>query len=153
MNAASGEIEQGGSTITQQLVKILFVGSERSVTRKIKEALFAFELESKNDKDAVLVTYLNTVYFGRGAYGVESAAQSYFGKPASALDLARVRDAWLASSARPSRYGSSASVVETTKRRDLVLRQMLDQGSSASKRSAAHARRHWSSRPARKPAR
>ena len=131
VNAAAGEVEQGGSTITQQLVKILFTGSERSLTRKIKEALFAYELESKNDKDSVLVTYLNTVYFGRGAYGVESAAQRYFGKSTSSLDLAE--SATLAGIIRsPSRYGSSstssASVEATTKRRDLVLEQMREQG-------------------------
>ena len=130
-NAAAGEVEQGGSTITQQLVKILFTGRERSLTRKIKEALFAYELESKNDKNAVLVTYLNTVYFGRGAYGVESASQRYFGKSASSLDLAE--SATLAGIIRsPSRYGSSSvasSVVEeTTQRRDLVLLQMRRQG-------------------------
>ncbi len=130
-NVAAGEVEQGGSTITQQLVKILYTGRERTVTRKIKEALFAYELESKNDKNAVLVTYLNTVYFGRGAYGVEAAAQRYFGKPASALDLAE--SATLAGIIRsPSRYGSSsvssAAVEATTKRRDVVLRQMREQG-------------------------
>ena len=126
-NAASGEVEQGGSTITQQLVKILFTGNERSLTRKIKEALFAYELESKNDKDAVLVTYLNTVYFGRGAYGVESAAQRYFGKPVSSLELDEC--ATLAGVIRsPSRYGSDAAIVETAKRRDVVLQQMLEQG-------------------------
>ena len=129
-NAAAGEVEQGGSTITQQLVKILYTGRERTVTRKIKEALFAYELESKNDKDAVLTTYLNTVYFGRGAYGVEAAAQRYFGKPASSLDVAE--SATLAGIIRsPSRYGSSsaasASVEATTLRRNLVLRKMREQ--------------------------
>ena len=135
-NAAAGEVEQGGSTITQQLVKILFTGGERTMTRKIKEALFAYELESKNDKDMVLMTYLNTVYFGRGAYGVESAAKRYFGKPASALDLAE--SATLAGIIRsPSRYGStsaSGSVEATTKRRDLVLEQMRLQGLITSER-------------------
>ena len=130
-NVSAGEVAQGGSTITQQLVKILYTGRERTVTRKIKEALFAYELESKNDKNAVLVTYLNTVYFGRGAYGVEAAAQRYFGKPTSALDLAE--SATLAGVIRsPSRYGSSsvssAAVEATTKRRDVVLRQMREQG-------------------------
>jgi penicillin-binding protein 1A len=126
-NASAGEVEQGGSTITQQLVKILFTGSERSLARKLKEALFAFELESKNDKDAVLGAYLNTVYFGRGAYGVESAAQRYFGKPAAKLDLGEA--ATLAGIIRsPSRYGSTASVEETQKRRDTVLAAMVEQG-------------------------
>jgi penicillin-binding protein 1A len=125
-NAGTGEVEEGGSTITQQLVKILFTGRERSATRKIREALFAYELESKNDKSAVLGTYLNTVYFGHGAYGVESAAQRYFGKPASYLDLAE--SATLAGIIQaPSRYGSAESLEETTKRRDLVLTQMREQ--------------------------
>jgi penicillin-binding protein 1A len=130
-NATAGEVEQGGSTITQQLVKILYTGRERSATRKIKEALFAYELESKNDKDAVLATYLNTVYFGRGAYGVEAAAQRYFSKPASALDLAE--SATLAGIIRsPSRYGASsaasAAVDATATRRNVVLRVMREQG-------------------------
>jgi penicillin-binding protein 1A len=130
-DAPSADAEQAGSTITQQLVKILFTGRERSVTRKVKEALFAYELESKNNKDAVLVTYLNTVYFGRGAYGVEAAAQRYFGKPTSTLDLAE--SATLAGIIRsPARYGSSsntsAALEATTKRRDVVLAQMRAQG-------------------------
>ncbi len=81
------------------------------VTRKIKEALFAYELETKNDKDKVLVTYLNTVYFGRGAYGVESAARNATSaSPTSSLDLAE--SATLAGIIRsPSRYGSPTSAV------------------------------------------
>ncbi len=82
--------------------------------------MLAFELENKNDKDEVLETYLNTVYFGRGAYGVESAAQRYFGKSASSLDLAE--SATLAGVIRsPSRYGSHAATSATLARRDVVL--------------------------------
>ena len=126
-NAAAGDVEQGGSTITQQLVKILFTSRERSVTRKIREALLAYELETKNDKDKVLETYLNTIYFGRGAYGIESAARNYFGKPASALDLAE--SATLAGIIRsPSRYGAPSAVAETKKRRNVVLVKMREQG-------------------------
>ena len=126
-NASAGDIVQGGSTITQQLVKILFTGRERTATRKIKEALLAYELESKNDKNTVLSTYLNTVYFGRGAYGVESAAQRYFGKSVSALDLSE--SATLAGVIRsPSRYGSPSSVDAAAERRDTVLQEMRMQG-------------------------
>lgn len=125
-NTQAGQVEQGGSTITQQLVKILFTGRERSLTRKVKEALLAYELESKNDKDKVLEIYLNTVYFGRGSYGVESAARRYFGKPASELSLSE--SATLAGIIRsPSRYGLPTALDATTKRRNLVLTLMREQ--------------------------
>ena len=95
-NGNAGEVAQGGSTITQQLVKLSLVGNERSIQRKIKEASLAIQLEDqlcakvakKVCKDKILEQYLNTVYLGRGAYGVEAAAELYFNKPASQLDYA-----------------------------------------------------------------
>jgi penicillin-binding protein 1A len=78
---------QGGSTITQQFVKNALTGNERSVTRKLKEAALAWQLEQKWTKDRILTAYLNTIYFGNGAYGVERAARTYFGHGAARLTL------------------------------------------------------------------
>ena len=83
------EILQGGSTITQQYVKNAYLTSERSFTRKLKEIVIAIKLSKKYSKDQILDFYLNTIYFGRGAYGIEAAAQSYFGVPASKLTAAQ----------------------------------------------------------------
>ena len=127
VNAKTGDVAQGGSTITQQVVKILYTGGRRTLTRKIKEALLAYELEAKTDKNRVLELYLNTVYFGRGAYGVESASARYFGKRSNSLDLAQC--ATLAGIIRsPSRYAPTANAAAAVKRRDLVLSQMRQQG-------------------------
>lgn len=81
-------VAQGGSTLTQQLAKNLFLTPERSASRKIQEAILALWLEHKYSKDEILELYLNRVYFGAGAYGVEAAAQRYFGKPAKNVTLA-----------------------------------------------------------------
>ncbi len=81
-------LAQGGSTLTQQLAKNLFLTPERSASRKIQEAILALWLEHKYTKDEILELYLNRVYFGAGAYGVEAAAQRYFGKPAKNVTLA-----------------------------------------------------------------
>jgi penicillin-binding protein 1A len=79
VNTGAGEVRQGGSTITQQTVKLLFTEGERTLKRKIEEALLALQLEGRADKDVVLGVYLNMVYYGHGAYGVQSAAQRFFG--------------------------------------------------------------------------
>jgi penicillin-binding protein 1A len=127
VNAGSGEVQQGGSTITQQLVKILFTDGRRTLTRKIREALMSYQLEAKTPKDKVLETYLNTVYFGQGAYGVEAAARHYFGKPASALSLSE--SALLAGVIRsPAAYDPVTHPDAARRRRDLVLKQMADLG-------------------------
>lgn len=92
-NSDAGGVSQGGSTITQQLVKLSLVGDERSITRKVKEASLALQLEDqfckdttkRECKDQILEQYLNLVYLGRGAYGVEAASQLYFGRSASEL--------------------------------------------------------------------
>src|SRR5438128_7546061 len=78
-NARAGHVVEGGSTITQQLVKNTLVGTQRTFKRKVQEAVLAIQLEQKLSKDKILERYLNTVYFGRGAYGVEAAAKSFFG--------------------------------------------------------------------------
>ncbi len=87
-NLTRGGVAQGGSTLTQQLAKNLFLTPERSASRKIQEAILALWLEHTYTKDEILELYLNRVYFGAGAYGVEAAAQRYFGKPAKGVSLA-----------------------------------------------------------------
>jgi membrane peptidoglycan carboxypeptidase len=77
---------QGGSTLTQQLVKNEYLSSERTLSRKVREAVLSMKLERSEDKDRILERYLNTVYFGRGAYGIEAAARAYFGSHAADLD-------------------------------------------------------------------
>jgi len=137
-NAESGGIRQGGSTITQQLVKILFTDGERTLTRKIKEALLAFQLETRANKDEVLGTYLNTVYFGNGSYGIESAARRYFGRGTSALTLSE--SALLAGVIRsPSGYDPVAQPDAAVDRRNVVLDQMCDQGFITKAQAAAAA--------------
>lgn len=127
VNAETGGYAQGGSTITQQVVKLLFTDGERSLERKIREALLALELETKTGKDLVLETYLNLVYFGEGAYGVEAASQRYFGHSASTLTLPEA--ALLAGVIRaPNRYAPSKDVAVAQQRRDVVLRKMAELG-------------------------
>jgi penicillin-binding protein 1A len=118
---------QGGSTITQQFVKNELTGSERSITRKLKEAALAWQLEQHWTKDQILTAYLNTIYFGNGAYGVERAARTYFGHDALKLSLPEA--ALLAGIPEdPSRYDPVAHPRAAMARRAVVLRLMLQQG-------------------------
>ncbi|HJQ72980.1 MAG TPA: transglycosylase domain-containing protein [Actinomycetota bacterium] len=89
VNLRDGSIEEGGSTITQQLVKNLYTGGERTFARKLSEASLAWQLEDRLSKEEILTRYLNTVYFGQGAYGVQAAARTFFGVDAVDLNLAR----------------------------------------------------------------
>jgi membrane peptidoglycan carboxypeptidase len=86
-NNAQGNATQGASTITQQYIKILYLTSERSYTRKLKEAILSLKLGRQVSKQQILEGYLNTIYFGRGAYGIQAAARAYFAKDAKDLDL------------------------------------------------------------------
>ncbi len=86
-NNAQGGATQGASTITQQYVKILYLTNERSLQRKLKEAVLSLKIQREQSKEEILEGYLNTIYFGRGAYGVEAAAQAYFARPAKNLTL------------------------------------------------------------------
>lgn len=127
VNTEAGDVRQGGSTITQQLVKILFTDGKRTLARKVREALLAYELESQADKEQVLETYLNLVYFGHGSYGVESASKRYFGKSASELVLHE--SALLAAIIKaPGRYSPIDDVDNARERRDLVLVKMRQLG-------------------------
>lgn len=86
-NLQAGGVREGGSTLTQQLAKNLFLSRDRTIRRKVQEALLAFWLEARYGKDRILEIYLNRIYLGAGAYGVDAAARRYFGKPASQLTL------------------------------------------------------------------
>ncbi len=88
VNVEAGEIEEGGSTITQQLAKNLFLSQERSFTRKFEELLLAIQLERHFDKNKILEMYLNTIYFGSDFYGIHDAAKGYFDKEPKELNLA-----------------------------------------------------------------
>ncbi len=125
-NFEHGEVVQGGSTITQQYVKNTYTTGERDVARKLREALIATRLERELSKDEILFRYLNTVYFGDGAYGIGAAAESYFGKPVSELTLSEA--ALLAGAiASPGRYGPRVNAETANNRRLLVLRSMRAQ--------------------------
>ena len=126
-NVTHGKIEQGGSTITQQYVKNVYTGSERTVGRKIKEAMLAAKLEHKYTKNEILEKYLNTIYFGNGAYGVEAAARTYFGIHARQLSV--VQSATLAGLiASPATFDPVKNPDAAKNRRNLVLDDMVKQG-------------------------
>ena len=120
-------IVEGGSTITQQFVKNAYIRNERTFARKVREAALAWQLEERwNDKSRILTAYLNTIYFGNGAYGIQQAARAYFKKSAKELELAEA--ALLAGiPADPSRYDPTASPLNAKARRKHVLRMMLEQ--------------------------
>ena len=121
----SGQAVEGGSTITQQLARNLFLTSEKTISRKITETFLAMQMERKFTKEEILEMYLNEIYFGNGCYGVESAAQKYFGKPASKLDLAEAT--MLAAIPKaPSLYEPLSHREENKERQKLVLGRMLE---------------------------
>jgi penicillin-binding protein 1A len=123
----AGGVEQGGSTITQQYVKNAFTGSERTLGRKLREAVLARRLERALEKDEILFRYLSTVYFGNGAYGVGAASSVYFRKPVSDLTLSEA--ALLAGVIpAPSRYDPRANPEGAERKRVIVLDKMLEHG-------------------------
>jgi penicillin-binding protein 1A len=122
-----GEIVEGGSTLTQQLVRNLYISRERTVTRKLREACLAVQLNREWSKQRILRAWLNIVYFGNRAYGVEAASQTYFSKPARELNLREA--AMLAGLPQaPSTYDPFADPAAALARRNLVLQAMLDNG-------------------------
>jgi penicillin-binding protein 1A len=126
-NLRSGEVSQGGSTITQQLVKNLYTGADKTIERKVNEAVLALKLERELSKDEILAKYLNIVYFGHGAYGVQAAAQTYFDVPARELDV--VQSAMLAGLlAAPSHWDPIEYPGAADRRRRFVLQRMTDEG-------------------------
>jgi len=125
-NLVYGRISQGGSTLTQQLSKLIFLSPERKFIRKIKEVLLAIELERNFSKEEILQLYLNQVYFGHGAYGVQAAAKIYFGKEVSQLTLAEC--ALLAAQIKyPGGYSPFVYPDRARARRSLVLGRMLEE--------------------------
>jgi penicillin-binding protein 1A len=127
-----GGAVQGGSTITQQFVKNTYTKNQRSIARKLREAALAWQLEQRWSKDRILTAYLNTIYFGNGAYGVEQAAQSYFHHGAGPGKLTLAEAALLAGIPEdPAAYDPAANPEAARARRAVVLKEMLDQGDIA----------------------
>jgi penicillin-binding protein 1A len=126
-NTVEGRVVQGGSTITQQLAKNLFLSRERTLKRKIQEAMLALWLEAKLSKDQIMTAYLNRVYLGAGTYGVEAAAQTYFNKSARDINLREA--ATLAGLLKaPSRYSPLSNPKLAQERANTVLNAMEDAG-------------------------
>ncbi len=148
-NVIAGKMVQGGSTLTQQLAKNLFLSPDRTLERKVQEMLLAFWLEHKYSKDQILEMYLNRVYFGSGAYGVEAASRRYFAK--SARDVSLTEAATIAAVLKaPSYYSPAKDADAANKRAKLVLNAMRDQGmigdkelSSAESKPVTKAAAYW----------
>jgi penicillin-binding protein 1A len=137
-NLLRHRISEGGSTITQQYVKNAFpgVGRDRTLFRKLKEAVLAVKLERKFSKDQILEFYMNTVYFGRGAYGIDAAARTYFKTKAESLEPAQ--SALLAGVIRSPEYYSKQDHAASLKvRRDYILQAMVDRGWLTAKKGRA----------------
>jgi penicillin-binding protein 1A len=151
-NLMAGRIVQGGSTITQQLAKNVFLSSNRTLKRKVQEVLLALWLERHYSKQQILEMYLNRVYFGAGAYGVDAAAQRYFGKSAREVGLAE--SALLAGLLKaPSRLSPARDPRSAERRADLVLDNMADAGfidQAAAERAKAE-RLKFTPRPSAEP--
>lgn len=142
-NLRSGSYSQGASTITQQLIKLTHLSETKTLARKAQEAVLAMQLERKLTKDQILECYLNTIYFGKGAYGIGAAAQAYFGKEPGQLTLAE--SALLAGVIKaPSSYAPHINPDKALQRRDLILGEMLECGfitdrqAEAAKQEALH---------------
>ena len=124
-NLKAGYVVEGGSTITQQLTKTMFLSRERTLPRKIKEAILAVRLELVFSKDEILELYLNQIYYGHGTYGVEAAARTYFGKSVKELTIAEC--AMIASLPKaPNNYSPYRNPKKARKRRNHVIRRMAD---------------------------
>ncbi len=120
-------LAEGGSTITQQLAKVLFFTPEKSLSRKLKEALLALKIERKHPKEKILELYFNQIYFGHGAYGVEAAAQTYFNKSLDELNVAEA--AMLAGLPRaPNSYSPFLDPERARRRRHHALQRMVQEG-------------------------
>ncbi|QJE74724.1 PBP1A family penicillin-binding protein [Aerophototrophica crusticola] len=126
-NWKAGRTVQGASTITQQLVKNLFLTPEQTMKRKAQEAILAVWLESKYSKEEILTAYLNRVYLGAGTFGVDAAARTYFDKPATELNL-REAAIIVGLLKAPSRYAPTASEDKALQRASVVLAEMVEQG-------------------------
>jgi len=127
VNVQKGRFAQGGSTLTQQLAKNLFLSRERTIKRKLQELILAFQLEKALTKDEILSAYLNRVYLGAGAYGIDAAARVYFSKPATSLNIKEA--ATIAGLLKaPSHYSPNANPVRSADRTATVLKVMVEAG-------------------------
>lgn len=123
----AGRIKQGGSTITQQLAKVVFLSPERTIIRKLKEVALAYRIEKNLSKEDILELYLNKIYFGHGAYGIEMAARAYFGKSVSDVSLGEA--SLLCGLVKaPSRYSPYSNLDKAKERQHIVLRRMQEEG-------------------------
>lgn len=126
-NISSKKIVSGGSTITQQLVKNKFLSNDKTLKRKVQEIYLAKKLESEYDKETILESYLNSIYYGSGAYGIENASNRYFGK--SAKELTLNESCVLASTINsPSLYSPISNMGKCKERKNLILREMYKDG-------------------------
>jgi penicillin-binding protein 1A len=149
-NVTTGHMVQGGSTLTQQLAKNLFLSPDRTLERKVQEVLLALWLEQKYTKDQILAMYLNRVFFGSSAYGVEAASRRYFSKSARDVNLGEA--ALLAGLVKaPSRLSPARDPQAANARAQVVLQAMRDQGfisgdevKTAMSQTPAKAKRYWS---------
>jgi penicillin-binding protein 1A len=147
-NVEAGEIVQGGSTITQQVVKRIMLTSEKSFGRKIKEAVLAYRIDNYLTKEEILTIYLNNIFLGRGAYGVEAAAQEFFSKHVEDLTLAEA--AILAGIPKaPSRYSPYLSPQRAKERQAYVLKRMVDMGYITQEEASAALRQPIKLKPLR----
>jgi len=125
-NMMAGRVVQGGSTITQQVARSFFLTQERKISRKIREAIMAYRIESRLTKDEILNLYLNQIYLGNGAYGVQTASETYFAKNVSDLNLAEA--AMLAALPKaPSKYSPLVNFEAAKKRQEFVLSRMVEE--------------------------
>ncbi|WP_057912155.1 transglycosylase domain-containing protein [Peribacillus muralis] len=127
INSQHNTIEQGGSTITQQLARNVFLTHDKTYNRKLSELLYAYQLERKKSKAEIMELYLNAIYFSNGAYGIEAASQLYFSKPTG--DLSKAELAFLAAIPNnPEHYNPLKHYDETKKRQERLLKQMVAEG-------------------------
>lgn len=126
-NIKQGGYAQGASTITMQLIRQSHLSTQKTIARKLEEAWLALQLEQQKTKDEILEMYLNYIYFGNGAYGIQAAAQSYFDKNVEELTLAQAA-ALAASIKAPSYYAPHVSMERNKSRRDYIIKTMLEQG-------------------------
>lgn len=130
INMQTSELEQGASTITQQLARNYFLTHEKTYNRKLSEILYAYTLERNYSKDEILELYLNAIYFQHGAYGIEAAAQYYFQQPTNKLSKAQL--AFLAAIPNnPTLYDPVKNFANTKKRQERLVKQMVEAGSIA----------------------
>ncbi len=137
-NREAGRIVEGGSTITQQLVRNLYLDkNDRSYTRKIKEVFLSFDAENRFSKAKIMETYLNEIYCGSGVYGIERAANNYFSKHASQLNVGE--SAFIAGLIKsPSVYGNPANQELAIKRQHEVLDKMAEYGYISRQQAASY---------------